>query len=215
MHYKTNRVNHDFQIIHFIAGSCHTPDGAYGILCDLQEDRSNALKLFAAEKLREEAKRKRAEASLQHADESARLEAQANILEIDALAETSRKNYEAAVKELATIENCMRAVDPLRKYKHLSAADAHEAAQAEEWKLELIHRGENYLLTSGTIPADHFATMRLHPEFHNAILPAINEVRFLLEQPNGQVQLLERISGARFDLPQLLQLSESTPSTLS
>lgn len=30
MNYKTNPLNHDFQITYFLAGRCHTLDGAQG-----------------------------------------------------------------------------------------------------------------------------------------------------------------------------------------
>ena len=192
MHYKTNRLNHDFQIIHFIAGSCHTPDAAYAILCDLKEDRLNAIKLFEAGKLREEAKRLRAKKAMQSSDPSEQLEAQADLVEIEALAETTKKNYEAAVAELKTIENCMNSLDPIRKFKHLSPPQAHEAAQEEEWKLELIHRAENCLLTTGTISTDHFATMRLHPAFQSEILPAIDTLRNHLQDKKGLEMILQK-----------------------
>jgi hypothetical protein len=189
MHYKTNRLNHDFQIAYFIAGSCQTPDAAYSILCDLREDRSNAIKSYKAGKLREQA---------------TRLEGQADIAEIEALAETSQANYEAALAELATIEKCIAAVQPLRKYAHLPNIEAHEAAQQEEWKLQLIHTAENHLLTSGSIPADHFSTMRMHPQFASDIMPALDETRQLMSSPEGAAKLLQKMDTKSFDLPKLL-----------
>ena len=205
MHYKTNRLNHDFQIIHFIAGSCHTPDAAYAILCDLKEDRLNAIKLFEAGKLREEAKRLRAEAAMKSSDPLVSLEAKADLVEIAALAETTKKNYEAALAELATIENCMKSLEPRRKFKHLPDAQAHEAAQSEEWKLELIHRAENCLLTTGTISTDHFATMRMHPDFQNEILPAITQIRGLLQDPKGLEMILQKDEARKLDFQRLLE----------
>jgi len=205
MHYKTNRLNHDFQIAYFIAGSCHTPDAAYAILCDLRDDRANALKTHAAGKLREKAKRLRAEKMLMSDDEATRLEGQADLTEADAMADTAIACYDAAVAELAMIERCMAAVETHRKFAHLPLPKAHEAAQSEEWKLELIHRAENHLLTTGTIATDHFATMRLHPEFHSSILPAINEIRRLMGEPGGQGLLLNNPHARKFDLPRLLE----------
>lgn len=185
VHYKTNRLNHDFQIIHFIAGSCHTPDGAYAILCDLKDDRADALKMFESSKFRVQAKRVRAKRMLASDDEAVRLEGEADLAEIEASAETVAKNVAAAQAELATIEKCMAALEPHRKYKHLPMPEAHQAAQAEEWKLELIRRAENCLLTTGTISTDQFATMRLHPEFASAIMPAIDEIKELMHQSSG------------------------------
>ncbi len=205
MHYKTNRLNHDFQIVHFIAGSCHTPDAAYGILCDLKEDRSNAIKLFEAAKIRDQAKRLRAQKMLNQSEEAVRLEAQADLVEIEAMSETTQKNYAAAVQELATIENCILALQPLRKFKHLPDPHAFEAAQEEEWKLELIHRAENCLLTTGTISTDHFATMRMHPAFQSEIMPAIHQIRELMKEPNGLETIVQMQVSRQLELKKLLE----------
>lgn len=184
MTYKTHRNNHDFQIINFIIGACNTPDAAYSQLCDLQEDRSNAIKLYLANKLRDQAKLVRAKRALSSPDEAVRLEAEADIAEIEAVAETSEKCYNAALAELATIEKCMERLEPLRKYKHLPLEQAHEAAQCEEWRLELIRRAENHLLTSGQIPADQFDAMRMHPEFKTSILPAVKHIESCIASGN-------------------------------
>lgn len=205
MHYKTNRQNHDFQIAYFIAGACHTPDAAYGILHDLKEDRSNALKMFKASKLREQAKIIRAHSLVENSkDTASQLEAQADLEEIEAMAETTEANYKAAVAELAFIEKCIERVQPLRKFAHLPDHEAFEAAQQEEWKLTLIHQAENSLLTTGTIPTDHFATMRMHPEFETAILPSINQVKALMADPKKEQLLIGRLAAKHFDLPKLL-----------
>jgi hypothetical protein len=180
MHYKTNRQNHDFQIAYFIAGSCQTPDAAYSILCDLEEDRSNALKSFKAYNLRDQAKIKRAEAKMLSADEADRLEGEADIEELKALAETTQKNYDAALDELAFIQKCKEKLQPLRKFANLPDAQAHEAAQHEEWKLQLIHTAENHLLSGHAVPPDHFSTMRMHPSFATEILPAVDKLSAVL-----------------------------------
>lgn len=206
MHYKTNRLNHDFQIAYFIAGACQTPDAAYAILHDLKEDRNNAIKMFKASKFREQAKIIRAHEVLENAKSTAeQLDAQADIAEIEAMADTTKANYDAALAELAFIDQCIEKVQPLRKFAHLPNVEAFEAAQQEEWKLSLIHQAENSLLTTGTIPPDHFATMRMHPEFLDAILPSINEVKSLMNDPAQHETLMERIAGKQFDLPKLLK----------
>ena len=204
MHAKNNRQNHDFQIAYFLAGDCHTPDGAYALLCDLKEDRLNALSLVEAGQLRERAKRLRAERLLTSSDEAERLEGQADLSEIDALAGTVQRNVEAARAELATIEKCMEILQPMRLYGHLSDAQAHEAAQRAEWKHELIRRGENFIMTQGTIPADHFNTMRLHPDFKSHILPALADVKALLLGNN--VEELRKLQDRprAFDLPKII-----------
>jgi hypothetical protein len=210
MHYKTNRQNHDFQIAYFIAGSCQTPDAAYAILCDLREDRSNAIKSFNAHNLRDQAKMIKAQRKLQDDDEAVRLEGQADIEEMKAMVETTQKNYDAALAELAFIDKCMERLQPLRQYAHLPDAEAHEAAQHEEWKLQLIHTAENHILNSGMIPPDHFATMRMHPSFATEILPALEKTKMLLNssgksQEDGAL-LVSHLQTKQFDLPKLLEL---------
>jgi hypothetical protein len=208
MHYKTNRQNHDFQIAYFIAGSCQTPDAAYAILCDLKEDRKNAIEGFNAHSLRDRAKMLRAERKLLDQDEAVRLEGQADIEEMKAILETVQKNYDAALAELSFIEKCMERLQPLRRFAHLPDAEAHEAAQHEEWKLQLIHTAENHLLSHGVIPADHFGTMRLHPEFSTAILPALEKTKLLINasgrSPADGAALVAHLESKAFDLPKLL-----------
>ena len=222
MHYSTNRVNHDFQIAYFIAGSCHTPDAAFAILCDLKEDRNNSIKVFAASKLREQAKRIKAQRLLNSTDECDQLEGQADIVEADAMSETVAKNLAAAIAELATIQKYMDALESLRKYAHLPLPEAHEAAQQEEWKLELIHRAENSLLTTGSISPDQFVTMRMHPEFKIAILPTIERIQLLQhimrlgndDSPKAAMEMHTLTTTRPFKLAEVLGLSyEPTPPT--
>ncbi len=59
------------------------------------------------------------------------------------------------------------------------------------------------MLTSGTIPADHFITMRMHPEFQTQILPLIDEVIVQLVDPKKGRSFLRKTS-KNFDLPVLL-----------
>jgi len=206
MNSKNNRVNHDFQIAYFLAGSCHTPDGAYALLCDLREDRRNALAHSESTLLRQQAKRIRAERLMLSSDEVDRLEGEADIAELDAHAETQRLCIVAGQAELEFIEKCMGRLEPLRKFKHLPDPVAHEAAQHDEWKLELLHRAENQMLTTGTIDPEHFNTMRMHPAFKSELLPAVDAMGRLLMEQGGREALLERVSTKSFELP-LLELA--------
>lgn len=205
MHAKNNRQNKDFQIAHFLVGSCHTPDGAYSLLCDLKENRETALAGVVSSQLRNQARRIKATRLLESEDEVQRLEAEADLSELDAFVEGDKRNVEAAKAELAFINKCIDAVNPLRKYRHLPDAEAHEAAQQEEWKLELITRAENYLLTTGAIPVEHFATMRLHPEFKTALLPTIQTITQLIRSEHGHQKLMDLCSAKDFSLPLLLE----------
>ncbi len=215
MPYQTKRFYHDFKIVYFIAGSCHTPDAAYAILCDLKEDRSNAIKTFEASKLRERAKILRAQRLMQSSDEADRLEGQADIDEIEAMSETVNKNLAAAKAELATIEACMEKLEPLLQYAHLSLPEALEAAQAEEWKLELIFRAQNSIFTIGSIQPDQFATMRMHPAFKDEILPAIEHFTLLVRN-NKVSEVVALLSAApRYELPKLPSLQHKAVSQLA
>jgi len=177
MHYKTNRLNHDFQIAYFLAGACHTPDAAYALLCDLEEDRRLALNAAQVSAIKGQAARLRAEKLRDSEDSADQLDGQAQLLEMEQMDELTTKNIVAAQKELATIMTCKAKLEPFRKFKHLPEDEAHEAAQWEEWKLELINRVENFMLAGGHIPADQIAVMRQHPEFETAILPVIENAR--------------------------------------
>lgn len=165
MHAIPNHVNSNFQILHFLAGSCHTPDGAYALLCNLKEGREMALAQLRAAELRVRAKFSKAKALQSSGNEWERLEADADVAEIEDNQKFSQRNIDAAQKELDFIKQCMNKLEPHRKYANLADEDAHQASQQEEWKLELMHRAENYLACTGSVPPEHFVTMRMHPEF--------------------------------------------------
>lgn len=210
MPYKTNRKNHDFQIAYFLAGSCHTPDGAYGLLCDLKDDRENVLKFLDANKKKHQAIIFKANQVLDNpqSDGYARLMAEYDMEEVKALQDTETKDYEAAKKELAFINHCITKLQPLRKYAHMADAEAHQAAQHEEWKLRLVHEAENHLLTSGVIPADHFAIMRMHPEFASYIMPRIGHTQELLhtaQQTGDHTSLFSHLESKKLDITKLLK----------
>lgn len=206
MHAKNNRQNSDFQIAHFLVGSCHTPDGAYALLCDLKEDRINALNQVKAGALKKKAKTMKYRAIMEDStkEEWERIEAEAELAEMEGWAATEERNIRAAEAELATIEHCMAQVQPLRKFAHLPDPQAHQAAQQDEWREELIYRAENFMLTGGGIPPDHFATMRQHPDFAMVILPAVDQIKGMIEQ--GQADKVHAMITHRpFDLPKLLE----------
>lgn len=186
---KNNRQNSNFQILHFLVGSCHTPDAAYSLLSDLLEDREFALAGAEAAGLRHEVKVARAQQALNSEDELARKEAQADLLELEAGAVLTAKNILAAQDEVAFIKDCMTKLEPHRKYAQMSLPEANQAMQRDEWRLELQHRAENYLLTQGVIPADQFATMRMHPDFKAQILPHIEQTKQALLS-NQAIELL-------------------------
>ena len=204
MNSKNNRVNHDFQIAYFLAGACHTPDGAYSLLCDLKENREMALAGVKAASLRTQANIVKAQHALAWGEKWEQLEAEADLAEIEANKKVSEKNITAAEAELDFINKCIERLQPHRKFKHLSDPEAHEAVQREEWRLELISRAENYLLTTGTIPTDHFTTMRQHPDFENDILPVIESTRKAIHELSSTKEVIDHINKNKVNIPLLI-----------
>lgn len=174
---KFNRNNHNFQIANFIAGSCHTPDAAYIALITQKSDREHALHNAEVEVLKRQAKLIQINRDLKSDDEAVKLMAQAELMEFTFTQKQMTELVDAGKDELKFINECIEKIKPLRKYAHLSDAEAAEACQAEEWLGELKYRAENYLITQGTIPPDHFATMRQHPDFKLQLLPHIEQVQ--------------------------------------
>lgn len=205
MNSKNNRVNHNFQILHFLVGSCFTADGAFSLLCDLREEREMALNTVEVAAIREKAKRITIERMLKSEDEVVRLNAEADLLEIDLGIAVSTRNIAAAKDELKYINECIEKITPLRKFAHLPDHESHEACQQEEWKLEFKARIENQLITTGTIAPDDFNHMRMHPEFHSFLLPTIDQTSALLAAPESRATLLENFNKKSFDLPKLLE----------
>lgn len=175
---KNHRQNHDFQIIHFLIGSCHTPDAAYALCQDLREERFNAIENYKVSKIKEKSKILKANKLLNSPSEEDQLEGEAELLEIANNAKTGEVLYNTACKELIFIDDCIAKLRPNCKYKDLPDDEACQLMQQEEWKFELIRRAENILISQATgIPSDQLDTMRMHPEFTTAILPAIASIK--------------------------------------
>jgi len=194
---KFHKQNTNFQIAYFLAGACHTPDGAYILLRELREERQAAVDNYKVQELKDKAKEIRANKLLQ-GDEAEKLEGQAELLELENNKKTGEVLYQAALDEITFIDKCLVAIEPLRVYKNLSDGEANEAAQWNEWKFELMRRAENLMLTTGGISPDQFATMRMHPDFQTEILPRINEIKKLMLTEGGLEELQKQIGGAKF-----------------
>jgi hypothetical protein len=208
MHSKNHRQNHDFQILHFLVGACHTADAAYALLQDLREDRQAALDGQKVSALRDEAKELKARKLLQSEDVSVRKEGEADLLEVENTRRTSQVLVDAAKAEIAFIDKCITEIQPLRKFAHLSTPEANEASQEEEWELELLRRAENLMLTGG-IPADQLQTMRMHPAFATEILPRIQAVQAMLLTKDGPAVLQAQL--AQQTRPILRAIFKGTP----
>ena len=200
---RNHKQNSNFQISYFLAGSCHTADGAFSMLCDLKESREAVIANYEVSQLKEQAKIIRAQRLIQSEDSADKLDGQAELLEIENNNTQGKILFEAAEDELSHINKCLKAVEPLRQYSEYSDLEAHELAQREEWLLELINRAENYMITGGSIPSDHFVTMRMHPDFKNEIIPRIEYIKAQLSDPSKSIKFLKEKKNT-FELPKLL-----------
>lgn len=173
MNSKPHRQNSDFQLKHFMANDCKTPDGAYVLLYGQRIDMENKIAHSDAQRKRREAKLEAAREVIEDQDSkrSAILTAEADILEAEADVPTWELNLKAAHQELATIVRYMEELKPQCKHWSEDILAMSEASQEEEWRLELMCRAENFLLSQGSIPHDHLNTMRNHPQFASDILP--------------------------------------------
>jgi hypothetical protein len=187
MNSKPHRNNCDFQLKHFMAGSCHTADGAWALLHDQKIDIGVKIEHSKAQALRRKAKVLAAEAVL--ADDASteidRLKAEADLLECNSVNEGWALNHQAALNEYDYICKLMDELEPNRKYRDLPFLEANEAMQREEWLGELKTRAENFLLTAGTIPHDHLNTMRCHPDFEAQIVPHIEAITLKVINSQG------------------------------
>lgn len=234
MNSKPHRQNSGFQLRHFLVGSCTTPDGAYvlmyGQLIDMQSKLRHAesqLKTRQAKLKAAEAKEAKAQWELDNVkrnegsgllhdileSEANLLQAQADKLEIEADIPTWDMNRTAAQQELVDIENLMLELKPLCKYADKDILTMSELSQQDEWLGELKQRAENFLLTQGTIPHDHFQTMRMHPEFKTALVPHIQGVHNQISRVGARDRSGNILPDALKDMAALM-LEMETPQLL-
>ena len=176
MHSSSHRLNHDFQLRYFLAGSCHTPDAAWTLLYSQKIDMESKLKTAKAQAIDRKIKALEAENLLASSDPIMRLQGEKIQAELEASQYIFDMNVEGAEKELETIVALMEELEPLCQYAHLPILERNEACWREEWALELIRRAENNLLAYVTIPPDQLETMRQHPDFKELIVPKILEL---------------------------------------
>lgn len=176
---NVHRQNSNFQLRYFIAGQCHTADGAWAALYNQKIDIEGKLEHVEAQRLRREAAIARSQAVIDDPNitESERLDAQADKIEQQADVSTWKSNVQGARDELDAIIQLMEELEPYRKYSGHDPLKAAELSQHDEWREELKSRAENFLAANTLgIPWDHLQTMRSHPDFHDQILPHLLEV---------------------------------------
>lgn len=172
MHWR----NSNFQIKYFIAGSCHTPDEAYRKLMELKEEREMSLASAKAGKLKLDYDIAVAEKKLLSNDKLEKMQGEYELAELKSHIKNTNDCVEQAKREYDYIISVIEEIKPFRKYSHLPDYEAFQIAQEEEWLLELKFRAENFLASIGTIPHDHLATMRMHPQWNSSLNPFIQEL---------------------------------------
>lgn len=198
MHSAPHRNNSDFQLRHFIAGSCHTADAAWNLLYEqfldikikIENTKANILKRQAYFLDLEQRKN-----NIKTKQDQLRYEA--DLIEYNSGEGLLNLALSGAEQELNTIKSLMDELEPHRKYKHLPLLEATEAAQQDEWREEFKHRIENYLLGQGYIPADQLEAIRKHPDFETHILPHMKKTMVMIEDAkstSNAVMLLTKTS---------------------
>lgn len=179
MHWRNSR----FQVLHFIVGKTHTPDEAYRVLLELREERQLAVNNVKVSDLRTQAKIARAQEKVLSPGISTadRLEAEADLAEVEAFRENGQACIDEAYRELDFIDLLIAKIKPHRKYSDMPVHEANQFIQSEEWMFELIRRGENHLMSSGHIPADQLGTMRMHPNWETEIYPHLQKVTLAIQ----------------------------------
>lgn len=180
----SHQKNSNFQYLSFVFGKAHTADECYRLLKSELDERTESLAISDAAALRREAKRMRAQEILDcdRNDTATKLEAQADIAEMDAAEPTGRKCYEACKREILFIRELLGILEPYRKCAELPDHEAFEACQREEWAEEFKFRAENFFLSQRNIPADQLDAMRKHVDWHSTIEPYLSRVAHSLKE---------------------------------
>lgn len=191
MHSSPHRNNSDFQLRYFIANNCHTADTAWCLMYEQRLDIYIKLEATKAKMIRRKAKYIEVQQKLKSNDELERLNAEADLIELQSGEGLLEMAVKGAEQEIATIESIMAELEPQRKYGHLPVLEASQAAQREEWLLEFKRRCENYLISIGTIPEDHLNAMRNHPDFEQEIVPHVQQITQQIESSKNKLGVLK------------------------
>lgn len=170
--------NSNLQIEAWIAGKAHTVWEKYRLLCNQLENRKSALTAVLASGKRVEAKLAKYEHLQIQGTKWEQLEAEADLLEIQANKEVSDRCIKDAQQEVAFIESLILALeDELEESRIPGCSDSEmfQEVQEEEWRRELLHRAENNYISRifGGFPPEQIDAMRSHPQFDKVILPSL------------------------------------------
>ena len=191
MHSAPHRNNSDFQLRHFIAGSCYTADGAWALLYNQMLDIQIKYDHTKANLIRRKVKKLELEKQIEEATtEIDKLKAEADLIDYQSGEGLLELALAGAEKELDTIKSLMDELEPYREFAHLPLLEATEAAQRGEWLGEFKGRVENYMLTHGSLPMDQLEAMRKHPDFETDIVPHLRRTMAAIGGAENRVDLL-------------------------
>lgn len=169
--------NSAFQTVAFIVGKCFTADEAYRKVTLQLEERERAIVKNQSAKKRAMAKLKKAEHVLNsEAEEWDRLEAEADIEEIQSDLEYTQKLEKATQDEVAFLRSVLQHLDKFRNFKDLSDSEAFQKVQRIEFLYKFIRKAEASIALTGNVTPDAFEAMRAHPDFEEKILPTIQSM---------------------------------------
>jgi len=187
MHWR----NSNFQIRIFLSGRAHTPDEAYRVLRELEEERDCALDQARVGYMRTAGRIQwllswtaRAIALIVPGGEITRAAAMTDIRQTQVRNEALVAEAE---RELAYIRSQITEIQPLRKFRGYPDHEAHQLAQCEQWRLELMWRVENYMAATGVVPPEQIEVMRLHPDWSGVLWPHMERFRARLAEVGGGV----------------------------
>lgn len=176
------RLNSNFQIRHFIAGSRHTPDGKYVELMQMKEALEHRLTHSKAAGMRHIGKLQEIEYQLKELSTSERDNIKRQYLEADKVEHEGDERQwllaaEALKNEYEYVCRLIEEILPTCQYANsMPLLEVSEKIQEEEWALELKTRAEEFIASQGLIPHDHLRAMRQHPRYRELIFPRIIEL---------------------------------------
>jgi hypothetical protein len=174
-------TNTAFKILAFQVNSCNTPDGAFCKLYVEYGARKRALDEAMVNLKRNKAKRMRLELALAESGAEGspdRLEAEADLESLTNNEALNAAAIAGCIAEMSYLQQLMNLLKEDCLYvDKMDISDVFQASEYEEWRLELIKRAQNFMLSIGHIPADQFEAMRGHPAFQSDIWPVIAELK--------------------------------------
>ena len=206
--------NSHFQNAFFIAGRQHTPDGAWLALKRQLDERELTLRVAQAGLQKRYAKLNILNRKIWWCEFFLQKDwaniFKAEMAEIMAHAVDDDALFGGMASEIAMLKAMMKEIEPHRKYSHLPDNDAAQECQREYWLYELVERAENFLITEGRIPHDHFATMRAHPDYKAIIAPEVENLYIAMREGKLSLANASKLSDSiqlevGRELPKLLE----------